>query len=180
MNRSQHSTFYNDPVLAMMVPRDTFRDFNRLFFQSITFGVPLVTLIWLPTRHRSQHKMNRSQHSTFYNDPVLAMMVPRDTFRDFNRLFFQSITFGVPLVTLIWLPTRHRSQHKMNRSQHSTFYNDPVLTMMVPVSRFMISIAYFFKVSPSAPPWQLLPDSPPYIQHSTAQDESFTAQHFLE
>ena len=38
---------------------------------------------------------------------------------------------------------------------------------MVPVSRFVISIAYFVKVSPLAPPWQLSHDSPPAIDHST-------------
>ena len=39
--------------------------------------------------------------------------------------------------------------------------------MMVPVSRFVISIAYFSKVSPSTPPWKLLHDSHPDIDHST-------------
>ena len=34
-------------------------------------------------------------------------------------------------------------------------------------SRFVISIAYFSKVSNSAPPWQLSHDSPPPIDHST-------------
>ena len=41
------------------------------------------------------------------------------------------------------------------------------LSKMAPESRFVISIAYFFKVSHSAPPWQLLPDSPPDIDYST-------------
>ena len=92
---------------------------------------------------------------------------PEVTFCDFNRLFFQSITFGAPLTTLTRQPFSHRLQHKMICSQHSTFSIENILAKMIPVSRFVISIAYFIEVSHSAPPWQLSYDSPPPIDHST-------------
>ena len=41
------------------------------------------------------------------------------------------------------------------------------ISQITPGSRFVISIAYFVKVSSSAPPWLLLPDSPFDIDHST-------------
>ena len=65
-----------------------------------------------------------------------------------------------------WTPPWHRSQHKMNCSQHSTFYNENILSNMVQWIRLVISIAYFVKVSPLAPPWQLSHDCPPDIDHS--------------
>ena len=57
--------------------------------------------------------------------------------------------------------------HKMNRSQQRNLQNETLVSKMVQGSCFVISIGYFFKVWHSAPPWPLLPDSPPGIDYST-------------
>ena len=56
------------------------------------------------------------------------------------------------------------TKHNMNLSETKQILT---ISQITPGSRFVISIAYFFKVSPSAPPWSLLPDSPIAIDHST-------------
>ena len=141
------------------------------FVQSSIFvkyhlGRPLSSLTRLPTRQiTAQDESFTAQH--FLQWPTFNNDGPSITFCDFNRLFLKSIIFGAPLTTLTREPPSLRSQHKINRSQHRYFYIENFLAKMAQRSRFVISIAYFVKLSHSAPPWQLSHDSPPAIDHST-------------
>ena len=47
------------------------------------------------------------------------------------------------------------TKHNVNLSKTKQILT---ITQITPGSSFVFSIAYFFKVSPSAPPWSLLPD----------------------
>ena len=78
---------------SKMVPRDTLRDFNRLFLQVSPSAPPDNSyLIATLTEITAQDESLIAQH--FLRWPSFDYDGPSVTFCNFNRLFFQSITFN--------------------------------------------------------------------------------------